>query len=83
MTIQLPYYLKDQLLRAASSISLNLAEGRGKSSRKDQLRYFDIAMGSTRECSAVLALVDIDCPELYRLLDRLGGSLYLLIKKAR
>jgi len=83
VTIQLPRHLKDQLLRAASSVSLNLMEGRGKSSRKDQLRYFDIAMGSMRECSAVFALVDIEHPELHSLLDQLGGSLYLLIKRAR
>lgn len=49
-------HLKSQLLRAASSISLNLAEGSGKRLVPDQRRFYQIALGSLRECQAVLDL---------------------------
>ncbi|MEI8347736.1 MAG: four helix bundle protein, partial [Pseudomonadota bacterium] len=56
--IKLPHHLKDQLLRASSSIALNLAEGRGKRTPKDQRRFFDIAFGSVREVQSVLDLAN-------------------------
>ena len=40
--------------RAASSIVLNLAEGRGRGTRADQKRFFHMAFGSVRECQAIL-----------------------------
>ena len=55
--VQIPGHLKSQLLRAASSIGLNLAEGRGRHTKSEQLNFFNIAMGSLRECQAVLVLV--------------------------
>jgi four helix bundle protein len=48
--------LHDQLERASISITLNIAEGNGKWSRKDRCRYFDIARGSALECAAALDL---------------------------
>jgi four helix bundle protein len=44
----------DQLDRAATSISLNIAEGTGKYTSKDKCRYYDIARGSALECAACL-----------------------------
>ena len=44
---------RDQWLRAAQSVPLNIAEGNGKRSLKDRSRFFDIARGSALECSAV------------------------------
>jgi four helix bundle protein len=82
-SLKLPYHLKDQLQRAASSIALNLGEGRGKASRRDQLRYFQIAMGSLRESQVALSLIDGIDPTVKDLADQLGASLYLLIKRAR
>jgi four helix bundle protein len=38
-----------QLRRAALSIPANIAEGCGKSSRKETIRYFQIAAGSATE----------------------------------
>lgn len=81
-TLKLPHHLKDQLLRAASSIALNLGEGRGKPSHRDQLRYFHIAMGSLRESQVALALAGNNDPDIMTIADRLGGSIYLLIKRA-
>jgi four helix bundle protein len=46
--------VKDQLDRASTSISLNIAEGNGKYSLKDRCRFFDIAHGSALECAAGL-----------------------------
>jgi len=48
--------LKDQLLRASSSVVLNIAEGFGSSSRGVKRRHYDIARGSAVECIAVLDL---------------------------
>ena len=44
---------RDQWLRAAQSVPLNIAEGNGKRSLKDRARYFDIARGSALECAAI------------------------------
>jgi len=46
--------VKDQLDRASTSISLNIAEGNGKYALKDRCRFFDIAHGSALECAAGL-----------------------------
>ncbi len=49
--------LKDQLDRASTSITLNTAEGNGKYNPKDRCHYFDIAHGSSLECSAGLDIL--------------------------
>jgi hypothetical protein len=51
---------RDQWLRAAQSIPLNIAEGNGKQSLKDKNRYFEIARGSA------LACFDPRCPPCLR-----------------
>ena len=78
--LKLPGYLKDQMRRAASSIVLNLAEGAGRYGEKDQRKFFNIAMGSLRECQAVLDIQDIREPNLLELADSLGAHLYKLIR---
>ena len=75
--------MRDQLCRAASSIPLNLAEGRGKPTTKDQVRFFSIAMGSLRECQAILLIEGLDNSPAGVTLDRLGASLYRLIDNAK
>lgn len=42
--------LTSQYRRAAVSITANIAEGYGKKSSKDKLRYYNIAEGSINEC---------------------------------
>jgi four helix bundle protein len=41
--------LSDQLYRALGSIGANIAEGYSRSSDKDQARFYEYALGSTRE----------------------------------
>lgn len=52
--------LSDQLDRASISVCLNLAEGVGRSGKRDQCRAYSIARGSAVECLAVLDLLDIE-----------------------
>ena len=44
---------RDQWLRAAQSIPLNIAEGNGKQSLKYRNRFVEIARGSALECAAI------------------------------
>jgi len=81
-SLKLPRHLRDQLQRASSSIVLNLAEGRGKRTLKDQLKFFYIAMGSLRECQAILELAGLESSEAWNSVDKTGGHLFKLIKNA-
>jgi len=47
-------YIADQLQRAASSISLNIAEGAGEFSKNEKARFYRMAKRSTTECAAIL-----------------------------
>jgi four helix bundle protein len=78
--LELPSHLRSQMDRAASSIALNLAEGLGRSTHKDQRHFFTMALGSTKEVQAILALCPATPPGLEDLADHLGGSLYRLCK---
>jgi four helix bundle protein len=51
--------LRDQLRRAAFSISLNIAEGTGKNGRSDRVRFYSIARGSAMECAAICDIIGI------------------------
>ena len=75
-------HARDQLLRAAPSIALNIAEGNGKATDGDRRRYFEIARGSALECAAtqdVLEACQAITPEENRkgkdLLDRIVAML--------
>jgi four helix bundle protein len=76
--LKLPQFLKDQLLRASSSIALNLAEGSGKRTMEDQRRFYAMAYGSIRECQAILILESINDPNLLKSADRLGAMVFRL-----
>ena len=75
--------MKGQFDRASLSIPLNLAEGWGKQTRKDRIKYFQIAFGSTRECQSLLQLQELTESDAYKALDKVAGSIYLLIKRAK
>ncbi|MGZ3653462.1 MAG: four helix bundle protein [Bdellovibrionota bacterium] len=57
--VRLPRNLYEQLQRASASVALNLAEGSGKRTAPEQKRFYGIALGSLRECEAILALEDV------------------------
>lgn len=80
--LQVPHFLKDQLLRASSSVALNIAEGSGKFSPKDQRRFYSISFGSLRECQAILELEKIHDERATALADQLGAMLFKLCRAA-
>ena len=75
----LPHYLKDQLLRASSSVALNLAEGSARATKKDRMRFYTMAFASLRE---VQALIDLDdsLTSLKDSADVMGAHMYKLTR---
>jgi four helix bundle protein len=71
-------YLQDQLLRASSSVVLNLAEGSAKRTAPEQRRFYNIALASLRECEAILGLEKIEDSDLLKKMDQLGAILFTL-----
>lgn len=76
--LRVPPHLKNQFLRAASSVALNLAEAYGRQTPADRRRHFVIALGSLRECQAALDLIGGPKGPLADMADHLGGCLYKL-----
>ena len=79
--------LGDQLRRASSSISLNIAEGSGKFN-KDARRFYAIARGSALECAAIydallaLGFIDRDSVEKsHAILNRIVAMLTVMIRQ--
>jgi four helix bundle protein len=52
------YGLKDQLRRASLSIMNNIAEGFGRFSSKEKIRFLEIAQSSANEVSSMLYLLE-------------------------
>jgi len=79
-TLPLSSHLKDQFLRSCSSVALNLSEGNAKLSKKEKLRFYEIAHGSFRESVTILDLEVIQNEEVRQIADRLGASLFKLTR---
>ncbi|HWU42688.1 MAG TPA: four helix bundle protein [Bdellovibrio sp.] len=77
-TLNLSGHLRDQLLRAASSIPLNLAEGNAKSSVKEKKRFYQIAYGSLKECQAIFQISRVRHKDILDCANHLGACLYKL-----
>ena len=76
--VKLPYYLRDQLLRALSSAVLNLSEGAARQTRKERNRYFNIAYASTKEVQAIIDLESELLTGLTDKADHVAASIYKL-----
>ena len=63
---------KDQITRAGLSIPSNIAEGMEKESIKDQIRFLDIAKGSTAEF-ATQTYIAIDI----KYIDKENGKIFI------
>jgi four helix bundle protein len=81
--LKLPHFLKDQLNRASCSVALNLAEGSGKRTPADQARFYFMALGSLRECQAILELEDVQNPELNKTQNQLGAIIFKLCRLSK
>ena len=46
-------YLADQLLRAGTSVPLNIAEGAGEYSASEKIRFYRMARRSATECASI------------------------------
>ncbi|MAZ47352.1 MAG: hypothetical protein CME65_02235 [Halobacteriovoraceae bacterium] len=68
--------MKDQLLRASSSVALNLAEGNARRTNKDRLKFFNIALASLREVQMICKLEDLN--RITGKADQVGGMIYAL-----
>ncbi len=75
-----PKAMQEQLMRASASVALNVAEGSGKHSLSDQRRYYGIALGSLRECEAILDLEGMNSARLVKIMDQLGAILFTLCR---
>lgn len=76
--LKCPGHLRSQLLRASSSIVLNLSEGSARPSEVERKRFYSIALGSLRECQSILEMVPSSPKFLVQLADELGGKIYRL-----
>lgn len=65
----------NQLDRASTSIALNIAEGNGKRTSADRVKFFDTSCGSALECAAGLDVAC--CKQLISLEDASAGKLIL------
>lgn len=75
---KLPNFMKDQLLRATSSVALNLSEGNARRTLKDKRKFFNIAYASIREVQTIAQLESLT--KIYKKADQIGAMTYALTR---
>ncbi|MEK7586352.1 MAG: four helix bundle protein [Patescibacteria group bacterium] len=82
------YGITSQMRRAAVSIPSNIAEGRGRGTRKDYVNFLRISYGSASELETQLTIVQklpfgnkLDCSTMKSLLSEVMRMLNSMIKK--
>jgi len=77
-----------QLRRASVSISTNVAEGCGKFAVRDEMSYYRIAQGSTKECMSLILLSkelgyldEETCKRLYEHGEYISKMLTMILRK--
>jgi four helix bundle protein len=83
----IPFYAKDQLGRSTLSIMLNIAEGNGKSGKRDKRNFLVIARASAFESGALIDFLasenDIQAEtasSLLKEIEDISKMLYSIIK---
>ena len=76
--LRMPSYIKVQLLRASSSVALNLSEGNDRRTTKDRVRFFNIAYTSLKEVQSIMMLEEIK--SLDSEIDQLSAMIFVLIR---
>jgi four helix bundle protein len=81
------YSLRNQLLRASTSIPLNIAEGNGRWHKPDRKQFFWVARGSVFECLPIIqvfhrrSLIDLKTYEdCYQQLDTMAKMTTKLVQ---
>lgn len=77
-------YLTDQLQRAGTSISLNIAEGSGEFSTNEKSRFYRMAKRSATETAAILEVskhLNIIQEEYYHLTRELLTRIVMMLTK--
>jgi four helix bundle protein len=77
---KLPAALKDQILRASSSVCLNLSEGSAKPTVRDRQRFYAIAFGSLREVQTLIELEPESLGAAAALADQTAAHLFKLTR---
>jgi len=78
MNLKTEGHLRDQLLRAAASIPLNLAEGNAKPSVKEKKRFYQTAYASLKECQTIFKMMKLSDSKIVDTADHLGACIYKL-----
>lgn len=74
-------HLRDQLVRAAASVPLNLSEGNAKPSVKEKRRFYQTAYASLKECQTIFKMAKLEeSNKVHRTADHLGASIYKLLQ---
>ena len=88
LPVQEKWSLADQLRRSAQSVPANIAEGNGRSHRREYAHHVSIARGSLREVETLLEIAlglgytsEEELTTIRELLDHVGRMLTRLLKR--